>query len=154
MPDTPPQDELLTRLLDMVPFAARLGVAFTEAGPDRVGGTLDWSPDVCTAGAVLHGGALMSLADTVGAVCAFLNLPSGATTSTVESKTNFFRAVRAGTARAVARPLHVGGSFVVVQTEVYDDEGRLVGQTTQTQAVLSPGRAGGRSAGCARCEPA
>ncbi|MET8686840.1 PaaI family thioesterase [Streptomyces sp. NPDC004732] len=147
MPDNvPPQDALHTRLLDMVPFAARLGIAFAEAGPDHVEGTLEWSPDVCTAGGVLHGGALMSLADTVGAVCAFLNLPSGATTSTVESKTNFLRAVRSGTARAVARPLHVGGSFIVVQTEVYDDEGRLAGQTTQTQAVLSPGRAGGRSA--------
>ncbi|MEV7194694.1 PaaI family thioesterase [Streptomyces sp. NPDC093510] len=136
MSDTLPQDELHAQLLNLVPFAAHLGVTFAEAGPDRVESTLEWSPELCTAGGVLHGGAMMSLADTAGAVCAFLNLPPGATTSTVESKTNFLRAVRSGTARAVARPLHVGGSFVVVQTDVYDDEGRLVGQTTQTQAVL------------------
>ncbi|MEV0320878.1 PaaI family thioesterase [Streptomyces sp. NPDC050658] len=120
----------------MVPFAGHLGIAFEEAGPERVEGKLPWQKELCTAGGVLHGGVLMTLADTVGAVCAFLNLPEGATTSTVESKTNFFRAVRSGSARAVARPLHVGGSFVVVQTDVYDDEGRQVGQTTQTQAVL------------------
>ncbi len=77
----------------------------------------------------------MSLADTAGAVCAFLQLPVGAVTSTVESKTNFFRPLTSGTARAVARPLHVGRSFVVVQSDVYDDEDRLLGQTTQTQAV-------------------
>ncbi|MGE6736108.1 PaaI family thioesterase, partial [Streptomyces sp. NPDC059900] len=77
-------------------------------------------------------------ADTVGAVCAYLNLPAGASTSTVESKTNFFRAVRSGSARAVARPLHAGGTFVVVQTDVYDADGRPAGQTTQTQAVLAP----------------
>ncbi|SDJ90772.1 uncharacterized domain 1-containing protein [Streptomyces indicus] len=77
----------------------------------------------------------MTLADTVGAVCAFLQLPPGATTSTVESKTNFFRPLTSGTARAVARPLHVGRSYVVVQTDVYDDEDRALGQTTQTQAI-------------------
>lgn len=154
MSDTLPQNEPHAHLIDLVPFAAHLGIALTEAGPDRVEGTLEWSPELCTVGGVLHGGALMTLADTAGAVCAFLNLPSGAATATVESKTNFLRAVRSGTARAVARPLHVGGSFVVVQTEVYDDRGRLTGHTTQTQAVLSPDRTGGTSDGCARCGPA
>ncbi|HTC82653.1 MAG TPA: PaaI family thioesterase, partial [Acidimicrobiia bacterium] len=84
----------------------------------------------------LHGGALMTLADTVGAVCAFLNLPEGGSTSTIESKTNFFRGVRGGAVRAVARPLHAGRTTVVVQTDLYDDDGRRVSQTTQTQAVL------------------
>ncbi|MEU6768448.1 PaaI family thioesterase [Streptomyces sp. NPDC046853] len=125
-------------LLAALPFAVHLGITLDEATRDRVGGTLPWSAELCTAGGVLHGGALMTLADTVGAVCAYLNLPAGASTSTVESKTNFFRAVRSGSARAVARPLHVGGSFVVVQTEVRDADGRPVGQTTQTQAVLAP----------------
>ncbi|NGN63347.1 PaaI family thioesterase [Streptomyces sp. A7024] len=122
-------------LLAAMPFAARLGMDLTEATSERTTGTLPWSADLCTAGDTLHGGALMALADTVGAVCAFLNLPEGASTSTVESKTNFFRPVRSGRARAVARPLHVGRGFIVVQTDVYDADGRAVGQTTQTQTV-------------------
>jgi len=80
----------------------------------------------------------MSLADSMGALCAFLNLPPGAGTSTIESKTNFFRAVRSGTVEAVARPLHVGRTTVVVQTDLLDDQGRRVAQVTQTQAVLAP----------------
>ncbi|GAA3377731.1 PaaI family thioesterase [Streptomyces sannanensis] len=127
-------------ILAAVPFAAHLDIVLEEAAPERTVGTLDWSAKLCTVGDVLHGGALMTLADTVGAVCAFLNLPPGAATSTVESKTNFFRAVRGGTVRATARPLHIGSSFVVVQTEVHDADGRPVGQTTQTQAVLGPRR--------------
>jgi 1,4-dihydroxy-2-naphthoyl-CoA hydrolase len=74
----------------------------------------------------------------VGALCAFLNLPAGAGTATVESATNFFRAVRDGTLHATAQPLHVGRSFIVVRTDLTDDTGRTVGQTTQTQAVLAP----------------
>jgi uncharacterized protein (TIGR00369 family) len=85
----------------------------------------------------MHGGALMSLADTAGATCAFLNLPPGAGTGTIESKTNFFRAVRDGHVDAVARPLHVGRSTIVVQTELQDAAGRRVAIVTQTQAVLS-----------------
>lgn len=123
-------------LLAAVPFAADLGITLTEAGPHGVRATLPWSPRLCTVGGVLHGGALMTLADTAGAVCAFLNLPPGAATSTVESKTNFFRAARSGAVRAGARPLHVGRSFVVVQTDLHGDDGQAVGQTTQTQAVL------------------
>lgn len=126
-------------LLAAMPFAARLGIELPEATAARATGVLPWSADLCTAGETLHGGTLMALADTVGAVCAFLNLPEGATTSTVESKTNFFRPVGSGHARAVARPLHVGRSFVVVQTDVYDAEERAVGQTTQTQAVRPAG---------------
>ncbi|CAM5244433.1 1,4-dihydroxy-2-naphthoyl-CoA hydrolase [Streptomyces alboniger] len=106
MSDTLPQNDLRAQLLAAVPFAEHLGITFAEAGPGRVEGTLPWSAELCTAGGVLHGGAVMSLTDTVGAVCAFLNLPDGAITSTIESKTNFLRAVRSGAARAVARPLH------------------------------------------------
>jgi 1,4-dihydroxy-2-naphthoyl-CoA hydrolase len=125
-------------LAAMMPFAVSLGVTVEEASPDCVRASLPWAAALCTTGGILHGGALMSLADTAGAICAFLNLPDGAGTSTVESKTNFFRAVREGTARATARPLHVGRSFIVVQTDVEDDRGKRVGQTTQTQAVLAP----------------
>ena len=100
-----------------MPFAESLGVEVASASRDEVRGRLAWEPERCTAGGVLHGGALMSLADSVGAICAFLNLPEGATTATIESKTNFFRGVREGHVDAVAKPLHVGRTSIVVQTE-------------------------------------
>jgi uncharacterized protein (TIGR00369 family) len=124
-------------LVALMPFAGSLGIVLDAAAPEEVRGHVDWDPAKCTAGGVLHGGVLMSLADSVGAACAFLNLPPGATTSTIESKTNFFRGVRAGQLHAVSRPLHVGRSTIAVQTELYDSGGRRVGLTTQTQAVLS-----------------
>jgi uncharacterized protein (TIGR00369 family) len=111
-----------------------------SAGKRQAVGVLDWAEERCTVGGVLHGGALMSLGDTVGAVCAFLNLPPGAGTATLESKSNLFRPVRSGTVRATSQPLHVGRTVVVVQTDLRDDDGRLVAQVTQTQAVLpAPG---------------
>ncbi|MFE0388771.1 PaaI family thioesterase [Streptomyces bungoensis] len=125
------------QLLAAMPFAAGLGIELHEASAERTEGSLAWAPDACTVGGALHGGALMALADSVGAVCAYLNLPEGASgTSTVESKTNFLRAVTAGRVRATARPLHLGGTLLVVQTDLRDDRDRLVGQTTQTQIVL------------------
>lgn len=130
-------------LLASMPYATALGISLDELTPQLVRGSLDWSPERCTASGLLHGGAIMSLADTIGAVCALLNLPAGAGTATVDSATNFFRAVREGTLHAAARPLHAGRSFIVVRTELTDDRGRPVGQTTQTQAVLQgspPGR--------------
>ena len=120
-----------------MPFASMLGIELVSASADEVVARLAWAPERCTSGGVMHGGALMTLADSAGAVCAFLNLPPGAGTSTVETKTNFFRPVTAGAVQAVARPLHVGRRFVAVQTALTDDEGRLVAQTTQTQAVLA-----------------
>ena len=122
-----------------MPFARELGVELVDARAEEVRARIPWSARLCTTGGVLHGGVLMSLADTAGAMCAFLNLPPGATTSTIESKTNFFRAVREGHVEAVARPLHVGRSTVVVQTDLLDASGRRVAQVTQTQAVLQPG---------------
>jgi 1,4-dihydroxy-2-naphthoyl-CoA hydrolase len=120
----------------LMPFAQLIGAELTQAGPEEVRGRLDWSPERCTAGGILHGGALMSLADSAGAVCAMLNLPAGATTATIESKTNFFRAVREGQVEAIARPLHVGRTTIVVQTDLLDRERRRVAQVTQTQAIL------------------
>jgi 1,4-dihydroxy-2-naphthoyl-CoA hydrolase len=128
-----PQD-----LVASMPYAVALGITLATATPQLVTGELIWAPEFCTSGGVLHGGAVMSLADTVGAVCAYLNLPAGAGTATIESKTNLFRAVRSGTLTASARPLHVGRSFIVVQTDLATDVGKPVGQTTQTQAVLMP----------------
>jgi 1,4-dihydroxy-2-naphthoyl-CoA hydrolase len=126
----------LAGLLALMPFAVASGVELDRAEPGEVTGRLPWAPERCTAGGLLHGGALMTLADSVGAVCAFLNLPPGTSTSTVASSTALMRGVRGGSAHAVARPLHAGRSFVVVSVELTDDEGRRVAQVTQTQAVL------------------
>ncbi len=125
-------------LFAAMPFSQTGGIELEAASPEEVHGRLAWGLERCTANGLLHGGALMTLADSVGAVCAFLNLPPGAGTSTIESKTNFFRALRSGHAHAVARPLHVGRTVIVVQTDIVDDEGRRVAQVTQTQAVLVP----------------
>jgi uncharacterized protein (TIGR00369 family) len=124
------------QLLALMPFAVATGVELDRAEAGEVVGRLAWTPERCTAGGMLHGGALMTLADTVGAVCAFLNLPAGASTSTVSSSTSLMRAVRAGSAHAVARPLHVGRSFITIAVDLTDDEGRPVAHVTQTQAVL------------------
>ena len=136
-----PDPELdLAALLASMPFAAATGVELVSASAEEVRGRLGWAPDRCTTGGALHGGALMTLADSTGAVCAFLNLPPGANTSTIESKTNFFRGVRGegSTVEAVSRPLHAGRTTIVVQTDLYDAGGRRVAQVTQTQAVLQP----------------
>ena len=121
-----------------MPLCATLGVAALEMAPARVVLALDWAPDRCTSNGVLHGGALMALADSAGAACAFLNLPEGAVaTSTIESKTNFLGAVTDGTVTATSQPLHVGGTTIVIETELHAGD-RLVAKTTQTQAVLRP----------------
>ena len=127
----------LTELLSSMPFALANGVELTSASVDEVVGTLSWSTERCTAGGVLHGGALMTLADSLGAILAFLNLPEGAkATSTIESKTNLFRAVRDGAVTGTATLLHGGRSTIVVQTDLRDDAGRRVALTIQTQSVL------------------
>ncbi|WP_370933864.1 PaaI family thioesterase [Amycolatopsis sp. cg13] len=120
-----------------MPFSERLGIEVLEHGPDLVRSRIAWDESLCTLGGVLHGGALMALADSTGAVCAFLNLPEGAQgTMTLESKTNFLRGVRSGYATASSRPLHAGRRVVVVETEIHDDDGKLAAKITQTQAVL------------------
>jgi uncharacterized protein (TIGR00369 family) len=119
-----------------MPLCETLGMRVSSAERDGVVLELDWSDSLCTTAGLLHGGAVMALADSAGGVCAFLNLPEGAGTSTIESKTNFLGAVKDGTITATARPLHVGGSTIVVETEVRRDDGKLVGKVTQTQAVL------------------
>jgi uncharacterized protein (TIGR00369 family) len=128
--------QITQQLVNLVPFAGVVGAQLVSATPEQVKGQLKWSQERCTSGGVLHGGALITLADTLGALCAYLNLPPGARTSTIESKTNFFRAVRDGHIESVSRPLHMGRSAIVVQTDLFDAEGRHVAQTTQTQAVI------------------
>jgi 1,4-dihydroxy-2-naphthoyl-CoA hydrolase len=122
-----------------MPLCDLLGIEAHELSPDRVVLSLTWRPELCTSGGLLHGGAVMTLADTAGAACAFVNLPDGAAgTSTIESKTNFMRGVREnGTVTATASPLHAGRSTIVVETELRDAGGDLVAKTTQTQAVLN-----------------
>ena len=129
-------------LMAQMPFTAALGVVRDGAGADEVRGRLAWAPEQCTTAGTIHGGALMALADSLGGLCAFLNLPPGAGTATISSSTVFTRAVREGEVIAVTRPLHVGRSTIVVQTDLADQAGRRVAQVTQVQAVL--GGASGR----------
>jgi 1,4-dihydroxy-2-naphthoyl-CoA hydrolase len=124
-------------LLAAMPFAVELGIELDEATPDTVRARLAWDERRCTAGGVLHGGALMTLADSVGALVAYLNLPEGAqATATIESKTNFFRPVSSGHVEAMSRVLHKGRTTIVVETDLRDAEGKHVARVTQTQAVL------------------
>jgi len=113
-----------------------LGIEFVEVALDRVRARLPIRAEVLTVGGALHGGTLMAFADTVGAMAAVLNLPAGATTTTLESKTNFFAAGRSGAAHAESTPLHRGKRTQVWQTRVTDDGGRLLSMTIQTQMVI------------------
>ncbi|HEV2360635.1 MAG TPA: PaaI family thioesterase [Acidimicrobiales bacterium] len=133
----PASNDAAELILASIPLCGLLGIRAASASPERVELQLEWRRELCTSNEILHGGALMALADTAGAVCAFLNLPAGAGgTATIESKTNFLAAVRRGTVTASSRPLHAGSRTVVVETEVRTDEGRLAAKVTQTQAVL------------------
>lgn len=126
----------LTRLLhDQMPYARTLEVSAVTADTDRVVTTAEWRPEHCGIGGVLHGGYLMSLADGNGATLAFLNLPPGATTTTVESKTNFFRPVTSGSVTATSTMIHAGRSTMAVQTDITNDRGALVTRTLQTQII-------------------
>jgi len=116
-----------------------LGIRFIEVSRERVVAELAYREALTTVGGSLHGGAVMALADTVGAAATALNLPSGAGTTTIESKTNFLAAARAGTVRAEATPLHRGKRTMVWQTRITDETGRLLALTIQTQMVLLAG---------------
>lgn len=128
--------------LDLLPFAALMGVRVTHAAPDRVVGRLVVRPDLCTAGGILHGGAAMALADTLGAVGAFLSTPEGKRTTTLESKTNFIGSAKVGsTVVATATPLHIGRRSSVwttrIETEAQEGEAsKLVAVVTQTQMTV------------------
>jgi 1,4-dihydroxy-2-naphthoyl-CoA hydrolase len=128
-----------TQIRNLMPFAVLIGLELLRAGPDLVRGRLQWTPERCTTGGLMHGGALMALADTCGGVCAFLNLPEGAQgTSTIESKTNFMRAVRDGALTASTHPLHSGRTLIVLETEIVREDGALAAKVTQTQAFHYP----------------
>jgi len=131
------------QLRDLMPFAALIGAELIEATPEVVRGRMEWAPERCTAGGLLHGGALMAMADGGGGALAFLNLPDGAVgTATIESKTNFLRGVRDGAVTATSRVLHNGRTTDVIETELArESDGALVAKVTQTQAFHYP-RAG------------
>ena len=122
-------------LVAMMPFAAGLGLVVDAAGEQEVRGHLAWRPDLCTTAGLLHGGALMALADSLGGPCPFLNLPPGAGTATISSSTSLLRAVREGEVTGTARPLNVGRTVIVVQTDLRDGAGRLVAQSRQIARV-------------------
>ncbi len=123
--------------VEPLPFAKLLGLEITTVTPERVEARLPVREDLCTRPAVLHGGAVMALADTLGAIATVANLPAGATTTTIESKTNFFAAIAVGdTARAETTPLHRGRTTMVWQTRISRGDGRLAALVTQTQLVL------------------
>jgi uncharacterized protein (TIGR00369 family) len=120
-------------------FAAMLGVRFVEATPERVVAELAVRDELCTTPGIMHGGAIMAFADELGGTAAGLNLPRGAGTTTIESKTNFFAPARTGeTIRAECVPLHRGKQTMVWQTRITRPDGRVVALVTQTQIVLQP----------------
>jgi uncharacterized protein (TIGR00369 family) len=120
-----------------LPFAQLLGLELVTVTPERVEATLRVRDELCTRPAVLHGGAVMALADTLGALATVANLAPGATTTTIESKTNFFAAIPVGdTAQAECTPLHRGRTTMVWQTRITRSDGRLAALVIQTQLVL------------------
>ena len=130
--------DMLTRIRgQMLPFAELLGIEFVSASPDKIVAEMIVREDLCTRPEVLHGGAVMAFADTLGATGTIVNLPEGAGTTTIESKTNFVAPAPAGT-RVIgeATPIHRGRRTMIWQTRVCTPEGRLVALVTQTQLVL------------------
>ena len=118
-------------------FPGLMGLQLTEVGSDRIVATLQVRPDLCTTGGILHGGAVMAFADTLGAVGTFVNLPEGKGTTTVESSTKFLGAAKAGsTVTGESTPLHKGRTTMVWQTMIRGDNGKLCAVVTQTQLVL------------------
>ena len=130
--------DALARLKELkLPFAELIGIEFTEAAPELVVARMIVREELCTRPAVLHGGAIMAFADTLGATGTILNLPEGAGTTTIESKTNFIAPAPLGTrVTGESTPVHRGRRTMVWQTRITTAEGRLVALVTQTQLVL------------------
>jgi 1,4-dihydroxy-2-naphthoyl-CoA hydrolase len=130
--------DLLARIRDeMLPFAELLGIEFVSVSPEKIVAEMTVREDLCTRPAVLHGGAIMAFADTLGATGTVLNLKPGAGTTTIESKTNFIAPAPVGTrVTGEATPIHRGRRTMIWQIRVTTSEGRLVALVTQTQLVL------------------
>ena len=130
-------DESLTATIrGAMPLAAHLGIEAVEGSRATVVLRGAWAPEHCTAAGVLHGGYLMTLAHAAAATLAYLNLPSGATTATIEAKTNVLAAVREVSVTARADLVHAGKRTMVLQVDITADDGRLVSRTLQTQALI------------------
>ena len=121
-----------------MPFAGVLDIQAVSGAAEEVVAEISWAAERCTTNEILHGGYLMAVADTIGASLAIYNLPEGAGTATIESKTNFLRGAGQGTFTVTATPVHVGRTTIVIQADVTRDDGKLITRTTQTQAVLQP----------------
>ena len=131
-------DPGLTDLLhSQMPLTRHLDLQAVSGDAESVITRAAWAEEFCTAGNVIHGGFLMAMADTTGAMLAVFNLPPGAVTSTIESKTNFLRPVGQGSVTATATLVHKGRTTIVVQTDITNDDDKLVTRTVQTQAVIS-----------------
>ena len=125
--------------VNIMPLARLMGIRLVEHSPDKVVAEMTVREDLCTTNSILHGGAYMAFADTIGAVATVLNLPAGARTTTVESKTNFISAIKAGeVARAECTPVHRGKTTQVWTTRILRPDGKLAAIVTQTQMVLMP----------------
>ena len=122
-----------------IPFSELLGIKIVSAAPERITAEMVARPDLCTTRPILHGGALMAFADTLGARATYLNLREGQSTTTIESKTNFLAPAPAG-AKLLAEcaAIHRGKRTMVWQTRITSEQGRLIGIVTQTQLVLEP----------------
>lgn len=123
--------------INIMPFSKLMGVRLVETSPDRVVAEMPVREDLCTANHICHGGAYMAFADAIGAVATVINLPEGTRTTTIESKTNFIGAIKAGEiARAECTPVHKGGTTMVWQTKILRPDGKLAAVVTQTQLVM------------------
>jgi len=131
--------EIGERIVANQPFSRLMGVEIVSAEKDVVRARLVVRPDLCTAGHIMHGGAIMAFADALGAIGTVLNIPREAGTTTIESKTNFISAAREGTTiQAESTPIHIGKKTCVWQTKITREDGKLVAIVTQTQMVLLP----------------
>ena len=126
-----------SQLSAAMPFAVHIGVVVERATRESVVGYLDWAPERCTTGGIMHGGALMTLADSLGAIAAFLHLPAGAGTATVSSNTVMMRPGGKGRVSGVATIVNAGRRFITVRVDLSDESGKPISTTTQVQAVLS-----------------
>jgi 1,4-dihydroxy-2-naphthoyl-CoA hydrolase len=137
--DTRMTDPTAQQISDLMPFAKLVGIELLEVGPDLVRGRLEWTPERCTTAGLMHGGAMLALADSCGGVCAFLKPVRGRDgTATIESKTNFMRGVSAGALTAITRPLYTGRTMIVVESELAREDGKLAAKVTQTQVFHYP----------------
>lgn len=131
-------DERLQRVAEAQPeFAQHIGATLIEATPERVIFDMPVTEVLANRNGVLHGGAIMGLADNAGGTATFLNLPEGRSTTTLESKTNFMRPIRIGdVARATSEALHIGKTIQIWQTTITRSDGKVAAVVTQTQMVL------------------